>query len=74
MVAKGYIEITDITFVEAIMYMVHAAERDDVHMVYNRSKSDLNAAIYAPLFPFPTAKSMTRWVTVGSWLADNNYG
>ena len=48
MITKGYIKLTDIKFVEAIMYMVHVAKGDDIHMVYDRSKLGLNAAIYAP--------------------------
>ena len=72
-VAKGYIELTDIKFVEAIMYMFHVAKGDNIRMVYDGSKSGLNTAIYAPLFPLLTTESMTRWVTVGSWLADNDY-
>ena len=32
-VAKGYIELIDIKFVEAIMYMFHVAKGDDIRMV-----------------------------------------
>ena len=47
-VAKGYIELIDIKFVEAIMYMFHVAKGDDIHVVYDGFKSGLSAAIYAP--------------------------
>ena len=73
-VKKRYIELIDIKFVESIMYMFHVAKGDNIRMVYDRSKSGLNAAIYTPWFALPIAKSMTRWVTAGSWLADNNHG
>ena len=56
------------------MYMFHMAKGDDICMVYDGSKSGLNATIYAPWFALPTAESMTRWVTVWLWLADNSYG
>ena len=56
------------------MYMFHVAKGDNIFMVYDSSKLGLNAAIYAPWFPLLTAESMTRWLTVGSWLADNDYG
>ena len=46
--AKGYIELIDIKFVESIMYMFHVAKGDNILMVYDGSKSGLNAAIYAP--------------------------
>ena len=45
---KGYIDLIDINFVETIIYMFHVAKGDDIHMVYDRSKLGLNAAIYAP--------------------------
>ena len=71
--AKGYIELIDIKFVESIMYMFHVAKGDDIRMVYDGSKSGLNAAIYAPWFALPRSELLTRWVTAGSWLADNDY-
>ena len=59
-VAKGYIELIDIKFMDSIMYIFHVAKGDDIRMVYNGSKLGLNAAIYAPWFALPTTKSMTR--------------
>ena len=58
-VAKGYIKLTHIKFVETIMYMFHVAKGDDIFMVYDDSKSGLNAVIYAPWFALPTAELMT---------------
>ena len=64
-VAKGYIEMTDIEFLEAIMYLFHVVKGDDIRMVYYGSKSGLNKSLWAPWVALPTAESMTRWVTVG---------
>ena len=36
-VAKGYIKLTDIEFVEAIMYMFHVAKGDNIRIVYDGS-------------------------------------
>ena len=47
-IEKEYISITDIKFVEAIMYMFHVAKRDDIQIVCNGSKSGLNDSIWAP--------------------------
>ena len=58
-VEKGCIKLTHIKFVETIMYIFHVAKGDNICMVYDDSKSVLNAAIYAPWFTLPTAESMT---------------
>ena len=72
---KGYIELVDIKLVEALMFMLHVPKGEsDIQMVYDRSKSGLNKALYSPWFPLPTVNSMVRWVVAGSCLADNDYG
>jgi hypothetical protein len=71
---KGYVELTDIKFVEAMMFMFDVPKGDDIRMVYDGSKSGLNKALWAPWFSLPTIDSMSRWVLAGSWLADNDYG
>jgi hypothetical protein len=73
-IMKGYVELTDIKFVEAMMFMFDVPKGDDIRMVYNRSKSGLNKALWAPWFSLPTIDTMSRWVIAGSWLADNDYG
>eukprot|EP00536_Pseudo-nitzschia_multiseries_P004835 jgi/Psemu1/10996/gm1.10996_g len=75
-VDKGYIELADIKFVEAMMFMFHIPKGEtDVHIIYNDTKSGLNNnALYAPWFALPTVNFMLQWVTMGTWLADNNYG
>lgn len=65
-VAKRYIKLTHIKFVEAIMYMFHVSKGNDIHMVYGGSKSSLNAAIYVQKFDLPTVESMSSLMTVGS--------
>ena len=72
---KGYIELTDIELVEAMMFMFHVPKGEtDIRMVYDGTKSGLNDALYSPWFALPTVDTMTRWVLAGSWLADNDYG
>ena len=71
-VTKRYIDLTDINFMEAIMYMFQVTKGDNICMAYDGFKLGLNAAIYALWFELPTTKSMTRWVMVSSWLADND--
>ena len=72
---KGYIEMTDIELVEAMMFMFHVPKGEtDIRMVYDGTKSGLNDALYSPWFALPTVDTMARWVMAGSWLADNDYG
>ena len=44
-IQKGYIEIADIQIVESIIYMFDVVKGDDIHMVYDGSKSGLNDAL-----------------------------
>ena len=54
--------------------MFHVPKGDeDIQMVYNGTKSGLNAVLYAPWFALPTVDAMNRWVAAGSWLADNDF-
>ena len=72
---KGYIELTDIQLVEAMMFMFHVPKGEaDIRMVYDGTKSGLNDALFSYWFALPTVNSMVRWVVAGSWLADNDYG
>jgi hypothetical protein len=73
--AKGYIELVDIELAEAMMFMFHVQKGpEDIRLVYNGTKSGLNESVYAPWFALPTIDSMSQWVIVGAWLADNDYG
>ena len=72
---KGYIELTDIMLVEAMMFMFHVPKGEtDIRMVYDGTKSGLNDSLFSYWFALPTVNSMVRWVVAGSWLADNDYG
>ena len=72
---KGYIELTDIKLVEAMMFMFHVPKGEtDIRMVYDGTKSGLNDSLFSYWFALPTVNSMVRWVVAGSWLADNDYG
>ena len=66
---KGYVELTDIQFVEALMYMFHIPKdqgKDNICMVYDGTNSKLNESLYAPWFAIPIIDSMTIWVICGS--------
>jgi len=70
---KGYIELTELKLVEAMMFMFHVPKGEkDIRMVYDGSKSGLNEALYAPWFSLPTIGTMVRWVVAGAWLVDND--
>ena len=72
---KGYIELTDIKLVEAMMFMFHVPKGEtDIRMVYDGTKSGLNDSLFSYWFALPTVDSMVRWVVAGAWLADNDYG
>jgi len=47
---------------------------DDIRMVYDGTKSGLNACLWAPWFPLPTVDSLLRSVCASTWLGDNNIG
>lgn len=69
---KGYVELTDIQFVEALMYVFHVPKgTTDIRMVYNGTKLGLNVYLFAPWFALPTADTMARWAICGSYLTDN---
>lgn len=57
------------------MFFFHVPKRErDIRIVYDGSKSGLNASLYAPWFALPTIDSFAWWVIVGTWCADNDYG
>ena len=46
---RGYVKITDIKFVEALMYMFHVPKGEsDIRMMYDATKSRLNESLFAP--------------------------
>ena len=46
----------------------------DIRMVYDGTKSGLNAALHAPWFSLATVESMLRSVDTATWSADNDFG
>jgi hypothetical protein len=73
--ATRYIELVDIALIEVLMFMFHVQKGpDDIRLVYDGTKSGLNASVYALWFALPTIDRMSRWVIAGAWLADNDYG
>jgi hypothetical protein len=46
----------------------------DIRFVYDRTKSGLNEAMWAPWFGLPTMDSLLRCLAPGTFMADNNVG
>jgi hypothetical protein len=47
---------------------------DDIRMVYNATRSGLNAALWAPSFFMPTSKSASRLLSYYSFCSDLDLG
>jgi hypothetical protein len=47
---------------------------NDIRMVYDGTKSGLNAALWAPWFPLPTVDSLLQSVGPGTYMSDNDVG
>lgn len=47
---------------------------EDIRLVYDASKSGLNAVLWVPSFGLPTAESLTNLLTQESWMADLDLG
>ena len=47
---------------------------DDIRMVYDGTKSGLNAALFAFWFGLSNVSAMLRTVEAKTWSADNNFG
>jgi hypothetical protein len=59
----------------ALMFMFDVPKGEiDVRMVYDGSKSGLNAALFAPWFSLPTVETMACTLLPGHWCADHDYG
>jgi hypothetical protein len=69
---KGYISMG---VVKSLIFCFDVPKGlDDIRMVYDGTKSGLNAALWAPWFPLPTADSLLRSVEPGTYMSDNNVG
>jgi hypothetical protein len=72
---RGYIKRVSPDLILSLMHFFSVAKGDvDIHMVYDGSKSGLNAAIWAPWFALPTVTEMARTVLPWYWCANNDYG
>jgi hypothetical protein len=70
--AKGYIEKGH---VHSLMFFFAVAKGlTDVRMVYDGTKSGLNACMWAPWFPLPTVDDLLDVVEPGTYMADNDAG
>jgi hypothetical protein len=47
---------------------------DDLRMVYDASKSGLNASLWVPSFQLPTCETLTDLLSPDSWMADLDLG
>jgi len=69
---KGYVEAGQVE--SLISFFDVDKAKDHIRMVYGRSKSGLNGALWAPWFPLPTVETILCSVTGGTWLGDNDAG
>ena len=71
--ARGY--ICGFTGILALLNFFSVSKgTHDVRMVYDGTKSGLNAVLFAPWFALASVDSMLRSVGPGYWSADNDYG
>jgi len=77
--ARGYIEpgpVLSLTNVFAVPKVTDpdSGEVLDIRAVYDATKSELNAAVWAPSFWMPTVESLVRMLDFDSWLGDVDIG
>ena len=70
---RGYIAPTNGIKSLTSFFSVPKGE-DDIRMVYDGTKSGLNAALFAPWFGLGNVTSMLRTVESKTWSADNDFG
>lgn len=72
---RGYITTQPPRPIKSLMYMFDVPKgSDDIRMVYDGSKSGLNATLWAPWFALPTVDAMCRGLLPGYYCGDNDYG
>jgi hypothetical protein len=69
---RGYISMGEVK--SLIFFFDVPKGLDDIRMVYDGTKSGLNAALWAPWFPLPTVNSLLRSVVPGTFMSDNDVG
>ncbi|KAL7566075.1 hypothetical protein ACA910_009861 [Epithemia clementina (nom. ined.)] len=70
---KGYVRTCPHTLATMNYFAVPKGE-NDVRMVYDGTKSGLNACLYAPWFYLPDSDGLTRTLNKNFWCIVNNYG
>ena len=70
--ARGYVE--DGKVLSLINCFAVPKGEEDIRLVYDGTKSGLNAAVWAPNFFMPTPDSVLMWVDSKTWFADLDLG
>jgi len=69
---KGYVQQGTVSSLTS--YFAVPKGPEDVRIVYDSSKSGLNAAIWVPTFSLPTVESLTNMLDGASWMSDLDMG
>jgi hypothetical protein len=69
---KGYISKGSVASLTS--YFCVPKGDQDIHMVYNATKSKLNSCLWAPNFGLPTVDILTRNISCESWMGDLDIG
>ena len=71
--ARGYVS-NNTEAVATINYFAVPKGEDDIQIVYDGTKSGLNATLYAPWFHLPDLRSVLNSLKPTYWSSDNDYG
>ena len=72
---RGYLRPSSHKDIQSLMHYFSVPKGDnDIRMVYDGSKSGLNAASFAPWFAVPTSSSLERTVMPHTVQGDNDFG
>jgi hypothetical protein len=69
---RGYISMGEVK--SLIFFFDVPKGLNDIRMVYDGTKSGLNAALWAPWLPLPTVDSLLRSVVPGTFMSNNDVG
>jgi hypothetical protein len=70
--SKGYIVAGTMSSLTG--YFAVPKGSDDIHMVYDATKSGLNSAPWVPSFTLPTVETLLDLLSSSSWMADLDMG